>query len=98
MIVLTVLESATHHKSQAANCAPIAIGLVFVVCILTFGPVSSGSFNPARSLGPVLLSGRGLKHLWIYIAGPMIGVHYLLLLPHSHRHEYSSAILIEITN
>ncbi|NJR43511.1 MAG: hypothetical protein HC767_13515 [Akkermansiaceae bacterium] len=72
MIVLTVLETATHHKSLALNSAPLAIGMSFVICILAFGPVSSGSFNPARSLGPALLSGN-LKHLWIYIFAPILG-------------------------
>lgn len=72
MIVLTILETATHNKNQASYCAPIAIGTCFVLCILAFGPISSGGFNPARSFGPAVVSGN-VKHLWIYIFGPVTG-------------------------
>jgi aquaporin NIP len=72
MIVLTVLEAVAHYKSRALNCAPIAIGMCFVICILAFGPVSSGSFNPARSIGPAIVAGKA-KHLWIYIIAPILG-------------------------
>lgn len=72
IIMLTILEVATHTKSQAGSNAPLAIGLVFTVCILAFAPVSSASFNPARSLGPALLSGH-LGHLIIFIVGPIVG-------------------------
>eukprot|EP00892_Ulva_mutabilis_P005202 jgi/Ulvmu1/3053/UM015_0093.1 len=72
IIMLTILEVGTHTKSQAGSNTPLVIGLVFTVCILAFAPVSSASFNPARSLGPALLSGH-LGHLIIYIVGPIAG-------------------------
>lgn len=72
IIMLTILEVATHTKSQAGSSAPLAIGLVFTVCILAFAPISSASFNPARSLGPALLSGH-IAHLIIFILGPIGG-------------------------
>jgi glycerol uptake facilitator-like aquaporin len=78
MIVLTVLETATHHGNKALNCAPIAIGTCFVLCILAFGPVSSGGFNPARSFGPAVVSGN-VKHLWLYIFAPVLGTFFRLL-------------------
>jgi glycerol uptake facilitator-like aquaporin len=28
--------------------------------------------NPARSLGPALVTGD-LSHIWVYLAGPLIG-------------------------
>jgi len=36
------------------------------------GPICGASMNPARSLSPATVSGH-LEHLWIYIAGPVIG-------------------------
>lgn len=72
IVVLTVLETACHNKSTSGHSTALAIGLAFVVVILAFGGVSSGSFNPARSLGPALVSGN-LKNLWVFILGPMLG-------------------------
>ena len=42
------------------------------------GPISGASMNPARSIGPALLSGH-LEHLWIYLAAPILGA--LLAVP-----------------
>jgi len=39
---------------------------------LVGGPISGASMNPARSLGPALVSGD-LRGIWIYLAAPLIG-------------------------
>ncbi|KAF9678048.1 hypothetical protein SADUNF_Sadunf08G0171400 [Salix dunnii] len=46
----------------------IAIGLA----VLITGPVSGGSLNPARSLGPAIVS-WDFKDIWVYITAPTIG-------------------------
>ena len=38
----------------------------------TVGPSSGGSFNPARSLDPVLYN-QDWGNVWIYIVGPLTG-------------------------
>ena len=34
---------------------------------------TGGSLNPARSLGPAVVSGRWPEYFWIYFVGPVAG-------------------------
>jgi MIP family channel proteins len=49
-----------------------AVGLAVCADILAIGPLTGASMNPARSLGPALVSARFEGHL-IYWIGPIIG-------------------------
>ena len=51
---------------------PLCIGMAVAMDILAGGPISGASMNPARSLGPALLSGLWTDH-WIYWVGPILG-------------------------
>ena len=54
--------------------AGIAIGGTVAFCALVGGPVSGASMNPARSLGPALVSGwDAIRQLWIYWTAPFLG-------------------------
>jgi glycerol uptake facilitator-like aquaporin len=48
------------------------IGGTLTVLALWVGPLTGGSFNPARSLGPALAS-LDFSDLWIYLVGPFLG-------------------------
>ena len=52
--------------------APFAIGLFIFTAATVCGPISGGSFNPARSLTPALIDGSS-SHLWLYIVAPLAG-------------------------
>ena len=52
--------------------APFAIGLFIFTAANVAGPISGGSFNPARSLTPALVDGS-FSHLWVYIVAPLLG-------------------------
>jgi Major intrinsic protein len=56
---------------------PPADGEVGEPCVLRLD-WTGGSFNPARQLGPALLSGR-TAFLWWYLAGPLAGAAFLEL-------------------
>jgi aquaporin Z len=70
-LVSTVLGTA----SSAQNLGPLsALGVAGYVELagLWASPVSGASMNPARSVGPALISGD-LHELWIYLIAPLVG-------------------------
>ena len=52
--------------------APFGIGLFIFTAATTAGPISGGSFNPARSLGPAIVDGTWTNQ-WIYVVAPLAG-------------------------
>ena len=73
-LMLVIIAVATDTRANGA-VPGLAIGLTVVFDVLIGGPVTGGSMNPARSLGPALFAGGGpaLTHLWIYVVGPITG-------------------------
>jgi aquaporin Z len=72
LLVFTVL-GATDDRAPAGFAA-IPIGLILTTIILAGIPITNGSFNPARSIGPaVLVGGWALQQLWLFIVAPMAG-------------------------
>ena len=71
ILVFVVMAVATDERAPAA-IAPIAVGFALAVGVFIAGPVTGGSVNPARSLGPMLVAGD-LTSVWLYILGPIIG-------------------------
>lgn len=69
-LVLTVLFVT--RKPVLSLVAGIAIGLALTFGIIAIGPLTGGSLNPARSLGPAIFSGN-IGSYWIYIIGPLLG-------------------------
>lgn len=50
----------------------LAIGFTVFIGAVVVGPISGGSFNPARSIAPAFISGT-FKYLWLYITAPILG-------------------------
>ena len=53
-LVLVIL-AAVYSKKSLKDWAPLAIGTTFVFIVMVGGPLSGGSFNPARWFGPALV-------------------------------------------
>ena len=53
--------------------APLAIGLTLGFAVMIFGPLTGGSFNPARWFGPALIGNEFSGGVWPYIVGPLVG-------------------------
>ena len=72
LLVFTVL-GATDDRAPA-GFAGLPIGLILTTIILAGIPVTNGSFNPARSIGPaVFVGGWALQQLWLFIVAPLVG-------------------------
>ncbi|XWS22368.1 hypothetical protein CRYUN_Cryun29cG0027800 [Craigia yunnanensis] len=50
----------------------LVIGMAIGLAVLITGPISGRSLNPARSLGPAIVS-RNFERIWIYLTAPVIG-------------------------
>jgi MIP family channel proteins len=73
LFVMVILTVATDDRAPWKGVlAPLMIGLFILVAATTVGPSSGGSFNPARSIDPVLWN-QDWGNLWIYIVGPLAG-------------------------
>jgi len=70
-LMLVVMAVATDARA-VGEAAALAVGGTVGLCALVGGPISGASMNPARSLGPALVSGD-LDSLWIYLLAPLLG-------------------------
>ena len=71
ILVVAVVSAATDTRIPV-GVAAIAIGAALAAAILVGGPVSGGSVNPARTLGPEIVAGK-YTDWWIYLTAPFIG-------------------------
>lgn len=71
LLMFVITAVATDARAVGASAA-IAIGSTVGIDVLLGGPITGGSMNPARSLGPAFVSGE-LADLWVYIIAPPIG-------------------------
>ena len=67
-----IMGVATDKRTPPA-VAPFAIGATVFVGALVTGPLTGGSFNPARTLGPAVVGGIWTAH-WLYWAAPIVGM------------------------
>jgi len=70
-LMLVILRVSTGAREKGIT-AGIAVGAMIGLEAMFAGPFCGASMNPARSMGPALVSGQ-LAHLWVYLAAPCIG-------------------------
>jgi aquaporin Z len=71
IMMLTIL-SVSHGAKEKGITAAIAIGSVVGLEAMFAGPISGASMNPARSLGPALVSWN-FAHIWLYPVATILG-------------------------
>lgn len=62
----------TAVDGRAPKMAGLFIGLTVAFDVLAGGPVTGAAMNPARHLGPAIVSGTMLN-TWLYWVGPVVG-------------------------
>ena len=71
-ILMIVIMNVAFGSPEQGMFAGVVIGAVILLEALFAGPICGASMNPTRSLAPAIMSGH-LEHIWLYIAGPVLG-------------------------
>lgn len=71
ILVLTIYV-IPDKANKKINVSAIAVSMVVGLEAFFGGPISGASMNPARSIGPAIVSGH-LEHIWIYVLAPIMG-------------------------
>ncbi|XP_058739265.1 aquaporin NIP2-1-like [Vicia villosa] len=70
---MVFISTAVSTDSKAiGELAGVAVGSSVCIASIVAGPISGGSMNPARTLGPAFAS-ASYKGIWVYIVGPITG-------------------------
>ena len=69
MFVILCITTGAREKGLMTG---VVVGAVVGLEALFAGPISGASMNPARSLGPALVTGQ-LDSLWLYLIAPLLG-------------------------
>lgn len=78
VLILAVLAVALGAKA-ARDWAPLAIGTTLGFLVMVLGPLTGGSFNPARWFGPALVDNTW-GGVWPYVVGPLVAAGVAVLL------------------
>ena len=67
-----MILAAVYSKKSFKEWAPLAIGTTLGFIVMVGGPLTGGSFNPARWFGPALVANEW-GGVWPYLVGPIVG-------------------------
>jgi len=74
MLVLVVYATAVDSANKVSpGLAPLLIGLTVTAAHLVCIPYTGTSINPARSLGPLVVTGTFDINHWVFWVGPLVG-------------------------
>ncbi|MGV3707381.1 MAG: MIP/aquaporin family protein [Gemmatimonas sp.] len=71
--LMLVILAAIRRGKRGNDWAPYLIGTAVALGALVTGPLTGGSFNPARTLGPAIAAGEWRAH-WLYWCAPIAGM------------------------
>ena len=70
--LMVVIINVSTGAKELGVIAGLAVGGIIMLEAIFAGPMTNASMNPARSLGPALVSGH-LENLWLYLTAPFLG-------------------------
>lgn len=70
--LMFVISGVATDNRAIGELAGLAVGATILLNVMFAGPISGASMNPARSLGPAIVSSK-YDGIWIYIVGPTAG-------------------------
>ncbi|XP_050230284.1 aquaporin NIP2-1-like [Mercurialis annua] len=70
--MMFVTSAVATDTKAIGELAGLAVGSAVCITSILAGPVSGGSMNPARTLGPAVASAY-YKGIWVYFVGPPLG-------------------------
>ncbi|KAL2494823.1 Aquaporin NIP1-2 [Forsythia ovata] len=70
--LMFVISGVATDNRAIGELAGLAVGATILLNVMFAGPISGASMNPARSLGPAIVS-NNFKGIWIYLLGPTFG-------------------------
>jgi MIP family channel proteins len=71
-ILVWAITAVAVNPRAARDWAGWVIGATLGLIVMIGGPLTGGSFNPARWFGPALVSGHWTD-AWLYVVGPSVG-------------------------
>lgn len=73
VLMIVVMATAVYKRSPGGGATSgLAIGLWVGAAIFLALPISGGSLNPARTIGPDIVAWQ-FPHWWVYFLGPILG-------------------------
>ncbi|KAK8552198.1 hypothetical protein V6N12_040808 [Hibiscus sabdariffa] len=94
-ILMFIICAVATDDRATKGVAGAAIGATVMFNAIVAGPITGASMNPARSIGPAVVSGV-YKNLWVYIVAPILGamaatlVYSILRVPKAEKPEESA--------
>ncbi|XVE95304.1 hypothetical protein REPUB_Repub02eG0084800 [Reevesia pubescens] len=94
ILMFNICAVATDHRASK-DLTGVAIGATVLFNVIIAGPITGASMNPARSLGPAVVS-RVYKNLWVFVVAPILGamaatlVYSILRVPKPEKPEEST--------
>ncbi|EOY27903.1 Major intrinsic protein - like 10 [Theobroma cacao] len=70
--LMFIISGVATDNRAIGELAGLAVGATVLLNVMFAGPITGASMNPARSLGPAIVS-NNYKGIWIYLTSPTLG-------------------------